>query len=188
MSEFKKALKGIDQAIKQATARALNRALSSARTKITRDIASETGLPNKVIKTRMLETKARKDKLRARLGIATKVGVSLSEFKPRVKPVKVVHVGHSRPTTHYGVTVKLGNRGRDLVPGGFLSKGRGSGKQLVLARKGKARRPTVALRTMLFTDVAKAKQSEAQRHMLNQFNKDVAGYIDFEIKKKLSQR
>lgn len=185
--EFKKAFRGIDSAIKQGTARALNRALSSAKTKMVRALREETGLTNKVVNRRVLETKANQAKLRARLGIAIKVGIPLSEFSPKLKTSRVVHKGNRRATKHYGVSVKIGKQGRQLVPGGFLVSGRNSGKSLVLARKGKAPRPTVVLRTMLFTETAKAARAEAQRHMANTFNKDVSGYIDYEIKKRFTQ-
>jgi hypothetical protein len=179
-AEFTKAFNGIDAAIKQGTARALNRALSSTRTKVTRAIREQTGLKTAVIKTRIREAKANRNKLSVVLALATKVGVSLAEFAPRVK--KVMSAAGKR----FGVTVKIGQQARQLVPGGWLATVK-SGKQLVLARKGKAQYPTVALRTTVFTDVVKAEQASAKRYIVDEFDRIVAEYIDFEIQKKFAQ-
>lgn len=182
MNQFKKAFKGIDSAIQQGTARALNRALSSTKAQISKTIRNEVGLTNKQIAARIREIKAGSKSLAVKLAIATKVGISLTEFKPQVKAVNVVHAGNRKATKHYGVTVKLGTAGRLLVPGGFLATVK-SGKQLVLSRKGKGRYPTVALRTTLFSDVVTREQTATQKYLLDTFNELVGDYIEYEIGK-----
>jgi hypothetical protein len=183
--DFKSALKGVDQALKNAGIRAMNRSLTTARTKLSRDIKTETGLPIKRINRRISERKARYDRLKASLSIGIKTGISLSEFKPLVKNVKVVHKGNRKPTTHYGVSVKIGSQGRTLVPGGFLALGKASGKLLVLARKGMARRPTVALRTKLFTDAVMKLYKNAEQTLAETFKKNIGNEIKFYLAKTL---
>ena len=188
-NEFKKALKGVDKAIKKATTRALNRALDSGKAKMGKALRAETGLPNKTLNKRLILKRANDKKSRVKLFYGISAGISLGEFKPKVKAVRATHKNHRKgsKTKHYGVTVKIGKGARTLVPGGFVRTVK-SGKTLVLARKGEARRPTVAIRTGIFKDSVKANAASTDTHMMAEFNRIVHGYIEFEISKKLGKR
>lgn len=183
-NQFVKTFKGLDQAIAQGTARAMNRALSTTQTQLAKNLKDDTGLSTKVIKSRMLSIPATKGKLAAVLAIAVKVGVSLAEFAPQIKKVKVVHQGNTKATTHYGVTVKIGGT-RTLVPGAWLAYAK-NGKALVLSRKAGNRYPTVALRTDAFRDAVVAREPDAQKVMLDKFNEIVSTEIDNSIQYKFN--
>lgn len=182
--EFKKAFKDIDQAIKQGTTRALNRALSSAKTQLVKNIGQDTGLKASLIKERVLDIKANSKKQNVQLAIAIKVGVSLSEFSPSTKKVEVVHTGHTKATTHYGVSVKAAG-GRQLVPGGFLWNA--SGKKLVLGRSDPSNNTSTlaTLRSNAFKDSATARRDETQRFLEKQFEDAIVDQLEYAIKSKL---
>lgn len=181
-NEFKKAFIGIGSAIQQGTVRALNRALSSTKTELVKNLGADTGLKAALIKTRVLDIKANKNKFSVQLAIATKVGVSLAEFSPREKVVNVVHPGHTLPTRHVGVTVAVGGN-RDLVPGGFLWTAP-SGKQLVLARKSTTKYPVVTLRSNAFTDAAQARVAETESTLRSNFEDQVVAQVEYAVQAK----
>lgn len=185
MNEFVKAVKGIDQAIKLGTSRALNRALSSTKTQLVRDLSDDTGMKNASIKARVREVKATVKSLNVIIALAVKIGVSLAEFSPSIRKIKVVHQGNTKATTHYGVSVRIGGTTRDIVPGAWLAYGK-SGKKLVLARKGKDKYPTQALRTDVFKDAAKTRQVQATKQLADKFSNEVASQIDFAIQQKFN--
>jgi hypothetical protein len=180
-NEFKKAFAGIDKAIKTGTTRALNRALSSASTELVKNLGSETGLKASVIKTRVLQIKAKAGKPSVQIAIATKVGVSLAEFSPLPKIVNVVHAGHTMPTRHIGATVRIAGS-RVLVPGGFLWNAP-SGKTLVLGRKdlNDNRSKLTTLRTKYFSQVAERLRPAAETKLLANFNEQIGAQLDYAI-------
>jgi hypothetical protein len=183
--EFKKAFRGIDAAIKQGTARALNRALSSTKTRAVRQLREETGLKTDVIAERMRARKATQKRLDAIIAIATKVGVALSRFSPKAKNVRVVPKGGLTKRTYEGVTVKIGKQPRQLAPGAFFLKGKRT-DGVVIQRKGLSKYPTFLPRVPIYGEVAAAHREENARHMRDTFEKNVAHEIDYAIQRKFS--
>lgn len=186
MSQFKKAFKGIDSAIKQGTARALNRALSSTKTKVVRHLREETGLKTDVVKTRTRSRKAKAERLDAILGIAVKYDVALTKFSPKEKIVRKVPKGGTRKRAYKGATVKVGKGARQLAPGAFLMQGK-TVDGVVIQRKGEARNPLKAPKTKVFTEAAKAIDKPAQQHMRDTFDKIVAHEINYSVQRKFTQ-
>ncbi len=197
MSQFKKAFKGIDSAIKQGTARALNRALSSAKTKMVRALREDTSLTTEVIKTRTRGRKAAQNRLGISLGIAVKFGVALTKFTPKEKKVRVKRGGKGKAQLYRGITAKIGKGPRQLVPGAFgmdtkskfivagrkqafTDTNRGHG---VYSNRTAPRKPTVQLKTTVFVDAAKANEAAVKADMKDTFNRIVAHEIDYAIAK-----
>jgi hypothetical protein len=191
-SDIQKAAEDIQKALNLGTRRALNRAASKANTQMVRAITSDTGLASAFVKKRVRLYKATADRLLASVNVATKVGVNLSEFKPKEVVVKVAPSnaklskrGKAKTQAYYGVTVKIGNAPRALVPGGFL-RTVGSGKQLILARKGKGRYPTQALRTDVIEQSALANAGDVSAKLGDSFNDELQGQIDYALASRFS--
>jgi hypothetical protein len=190
-NEFKKAFKGIDGAIKQGSARALNRALSATKTKMVRALREDTGLKTEVIKTRTWGKKAKVDYLDITLGIAIKFAIALSKFSPAAKRVKSITRG-----LRQGVTAKVGKGGRQLVPGAFTldnSKGLAVvGRKAAYSATGEyvnssTQSTLKSIKTEVFTDSAKANEADAKAYMRDTFEKIVAHEIDYAIQSKFSE-
>jgi hypothetical protein len=192
LSQFRKAFRGIDTAIKSGTSRALNRALTSAKTKLVRALREETGLNTEVISTRTMSLKSQTNRLGVSLNIATKFGVPLSKFSPTLKRVQAQYKdGSVRART--GVTAKIGKGARQLVPGAFaLDNKRGlvivgrkaaydsSGRYVDSRVQGKL----TALKSNVFSESAKRNQPDVKKHLSDTFDKIVAHEINFAIQKK----
>lgn len=198
MASIKSQLKGIDKAIIQGSVRALNRALSSAKTQLVRNLKEDTGLKTDKVNSRVFPIKANNNKLLASLNVAVKFGVPLRQFSPKQKTVRVKHSTGGRARAHYGVTVKLGKQNRQLVPGAFLLDNKAG--LIVVGRKGAfrgpnydyvnrraARKPLVQLRTTIFQDSAHARKAEATKYMQQVFDKNINHEIEFAISKKFSK-
>jgi hypothetical protein len=195
-NEFKKAFKGIDQAIKQGTARALNRALATTKTRTVRALREGTGLSTDVVKTRTRAKKAKGADLSVILGIAVKFQIALSKFSPKEKTVRVKPKGkRGKATPYVGVTAKVGTQGRQLVPGGFLLQG--STIKAVIARKGAfdssgnyipgssaPRYPLVELKSNVFTEVAKQQELPMKKVLMDTFDSIVSHEIDYAMQSK----
>jgi hypothetical protein len=194
--EFRKAFKGVDAAIKQGTARALNRALSSTKTKMVRTLREQTGLKTDVITARTRSLSATSSKLSVIFAIATKFGIALSKFAPSLKKVRVKQ-RNGRTVLHYGVSAKIGQQARQLIPGAFFLVGKTG--EAVLGRKsaydkdGSYSNPTAPkyktaqLRTRIFSEVAEQHQAEAQQYLADTFDKNVAHEIEYAIQKKFDE-
>jgi hypothetical protein len=179
-SNFKKAFRGIDSAIQQGTARALNRALSSTKTKVTRQLREETALKTDIITARLRAKKAKANQLGAILAIAVKFDVPLTKFSPKAKSVKV---GKRR---YDGVTVKVGKQPRQLAPKAFFLQGK-SVDGVVIARKGEAKNPLIQPKSDAFRKSAQAAQEPATKHMADTFEKNVGHEIEFAVSRKFKQ-
>lgn len=194
-NQFKKALNGVDSAIKQGTARALNRALSSTKTKVVRQLRQDTGLKKDVVSTRTRFRKAKIDSLDVVIGIATKFGIPLRQFAAKAKNVR------SAMGRRIGATTKIGRQNRQLVPGGFLMNvgattivagrtkafsGLGSGEGTYTDSKA-ARAPTTQLKTRAFSESAKDLQGPSEKHLKDTFERIVAHEIEYSVSRKLKQ-
>lgn len=195
-----KAMRRINSAVKTGTIRAMNRAADSARSQMAKTIRDETGLPLKRVNTRVGTTKANSKRFFSSVNVATKVGIPLDEFKPKISkirlPAKPVSGRRGRPRQRvfHGVTVKIGGAPRELVSGGFLTKVK-NGKTLVLARKraissgsydnqaggtkARDRRPTTRLRQNVILKAAQANAQMVKKQMQSVFEKNIGREIDF---------
>lgn len=190
--DFSKTASDIAKAINLGTKRALNRAAAKANTQMSQKIRDDSGLASAFIKKRLRVYKATNAKMMSSVNVATKQGVHLSEFKPKVVAVRVVPKnatiskrGRAKPKTYYGVTVKIGTQPRGLVPGGFL-RTVASGKTLVLARKGDKPYPTVALKTDVIERSALANSDAVAKAMSDSFNDQLQSQIDYALATKFA--
>jgi hypothetical protein len=187
---FSRKLRGLDSAIRTGAVRAMNKALTTAKTQLVRDLRSDTGLKTEVISPRVMAIKANAKKLTVSLNVAVKVGVPLRHFSPSPKKVK------RGKRTYQGVTAKIGSQGRVLIPGAFLLD---NVKGLVVVGRKKAfsggqyvspsgpRKPLFQLRTTAFQESAKARRDEAKAKLRNRFNDIVNHEIEFSIAQRLNQ-
>lgn len=188
-----KATRKIGQAVATGMIRGLNKAIDKTKTRVIRQLREETGLSSEQVYRRVLPIKAKKGKPNGSINIATKFDISLAYFKPKEKVVKLpskrTSRGKGRPKnrTFYGTTVKIGNNPRQLVPGGFLRTVK-SGKELVLARKGQARYPTVALKTDIFRKVAQKHQVENSEFLKKTVDELTPHEIEFALSQTLTKK
>src|SRR5688572_16620255 len=113
-TSFKSALKDIDKAVQRGASRALNKAIAQTKTQVVRQLREDTGLKTEDVKARVRTIKSKPGILGVVLGIATKFGIGLRKFSPKQKAVKT-HLGK-----RYGVTAKVGQASRQLVPNAFI--------------------------------------------------------------------
>lgn len=195
--EFRKAFKGIDNAIKQGTARALNRALSSTKTRVVRSLREDTGLKTSDITARTRSRKAAQNRLGVILAIAVKFGIALSKFSPLEKTVRVNRKGFSGKGIPYlGVSVKIGGKARQLYPGAFFLRGKTGeaviGRKEAFDSKGQnytgrgSKYPTVKLKTDIFQESAKKNEASMKQYLVDTFDKNVTHEIEYAISSKLS--
>lgn len=194
-SEFKKAFKGIDSAIKQGTARALNRALSSSKTKMVRALRQDTGLKTEIISSRIRTKKAKSDSLAVIMGIAIKIGVAISKFGPSIKKVKALYSDGSK-RSRKGVTAKIGKQSRQLVPGAFVLDNKSGmvvvGRKAAFNEQGeyvdsKTQSKLTTLRTKIFTEAAQANETDIKKNLTDVFNDIVSHEIDYAVGAKFSE-
>lgn len=177
--QFQRTTDRIKKAKITALYRSTNRALSKTQTAWRRDISKETKLPAKKISPRLRMFKASSKKpTRGALSFATRWGVPLSEFKPRVKIVKKKR--NKKTRKYKGVTAMLPS-GRDIVPGAWIWEAK-SGKSLVLQRKGPGRYPTKQPTEDLFPYADKVKGA-AERLLRSEFQANYKKQFDYEISK-----
>jgi hypothetical protein len=182
-------LRGVDKALKSATNRALNRAVSSARSKLMQGLRAGTGLPTKDLKSRVKMLRASSKRQDVALLVGTKVGIPLRKFRAKAKSMRVTHRNRKGRTKHYGATVKIGQGGRQLAPEGFLMN-TPSGTPVVAKRKVQSdpRSKTAELRTKVFAEVAEATKGDVAKHMQDTFEKNVSHEIEYALKKKFSTK
>jgi len=194
---FRKALRGVDSAIKQGTARALNRASSSARTKIARVMREETGLKTEHVKARMRGSRAKVDSLGVVIGLAVKFGVAINRLGAKTKRVLARYPdGTKRART--GVTVKVGRQARELAPGAFAIERPGgvavvgrqsqfSGDLAKTYRQSPIQGSLVKLKSDVFREQAEANQKSFTTHLHETFNRIVGHEIEFAVAKKFKE-
>lgn len=162
----------ISKTNKNATYRAINKALSKTKTKFRRDISKDTGLKSKQLSKRFFQKKASAKSLSALIGIGTKFEVSLAEFSPRIKTVK------KGKRKYQGVTVKIGGE-RTLVEKGFLYTKK---KSLIFARTSEKRLPIKVQRYSLLK-TAQSHQAKTKEFFRQEFLNYYKTQLKYEIKK-----
>ncbi len=186
-------LRGMDKAVRTGTVRALNKALASTKSKVIKELRSETGLKTEVIKTRVMGLKANADKMTVSVNIATKVGVALRHFSPSQKKVRVKHRTGGKARLHYGVSIRLGTQGRVLAPGAFFIGKNG----IVVGRKAAytsgsyttnitPRKPLIQLRTNVFLDSARGMKDTNSKYLGDRFNTVVTHEINYAVSQRFS--
>jgi len=131
------------KAINNATFRAINKTSSKINTQFRKVMTKETGVASKVLKKRFRIRKATKASFVGGVSFGTKIGLTMDNFKPKVKVVRV------RKRKYNGVTIKIGSSGRELVKGAFIGVAK-NGKSLVLMRTSERRYPVKVGRVKLF--------------------------------------
>lgn len=121
-------------ALPQATARALNRAVSSARAEAIRTIRKDMPLSAKSLRGRLRIFNANRAKLSAAIIARRDLDPPLGLFDPKWRQRQPV-----------GATVKMPGKGRQAVPGAFVAQTR-YGRAAVFRRVGAGRRPLKFLR------------------------------------------
>jgi Prophage minor tail protein Z (GPZ) len=203
-SSIGKVARSINGAVKSGSLKAVNKAITATRNKIYKDLRIDTGLSKASLDKRVLTLKANAKKLNASVNIAVKFGVQIAEFKPKEKAVKRDGIkvegrkGRPKKRTYYGVTAKIGNQPRQLVPGGFLRTVK-NGKELVLARKATissdgsytpaktAPYPTVSLKTDILQVSAEARQQENMSYLRNVYDDNVKIEIEKQLEIRLNK-
>lgn len=131
------------KAINNATFRAINKTSSKMNTQFKKVMSKETGVASKILKKRFRIRKATKSSFIGGVSFGTKIGLTMDNFKPKVKAVRV---GKRK---YNGVTIKIGSSGREFVKGAFIGVAK-NGKSLVLMRTSERRYPIKVGRVNLF--------------------------------------
>lgn len=178
IKQFQRITNTLDKAKKVATFRALNRAAAMTKTQMLRDIRKDSGLTAAQISKRIYTRKASSKSLSSFVSFGVKYGVSLSEFKPKEK---IVRIGKGKKARKYrGVSVKL-PEGRVTVPHAFMWKSP-AGKNLVLARKGSARNPLYSP-TFSLEQIAMSHQRTLISFMRRSFEQRFEAQLEYELGK-----
>jgi len=167
----------IQRAIRTSQLNALKRAIRLTRSKVSKDLRKDTKLNSKALNKRMRVLMPKAGRTLGEISIATTFGVALRYFKPLVKMVK----GAKR--MFEGVSINIGEAGRNLVPGAWLATVK-NGQQLVLKRKGKARYPTEEPRSDILKNSALARQNEHKAYLAQVFKENYPIDLGDELKKK----
>lgn len=161
--------------INTATYRSLNKTYSKINTKFKKEIRTSTGLPLKFLNKRFKVKKASKTNFSGYVSMGTKFGISLDNFKPKVKIIK------KSKRKYQGVTVKIGKGAREIVQGGFIATVK-SGKSLILVRKGKERSPTYNPKHNLHP-IAKQIQPSLKSYGQSEYKLQFQQQIKYELSK-----
>ena len=183
-SSIEKAMKGVDNAIKLGTKRALNRSAASTRTLIRQTMRKETGLKSEYVNKRLLLNRTQTGNtkpysFRANVAIAMRAILPQRLFNPRVKRIKTIR------GNRYGVTTKVGKQGRTLIPGAFLMQLR-NGVEIVAERKGNRRTPTKQSMTGIWQEIVASRYGMFTKFANDTFNQIVGREIDYALSKRES--
>lgn len=176
--EFTRITSDIQKAQTVATYRALNKALSKTNTAFLREAAQNLGVPTKTIRNRFFQRKANSKNLTAYVSYGVQFGLSYEFLKPKIKLVSQGKGKQKKkkPT----LSVKL-PEGRTQLTNAWLWQTK-SGKQLVLERKGKARKPT---RTKRLNLLPYAPSTDSLNDFFfSDFQKQFDSQLQYEISKR----
>jgi hypothetical protein len=191
-NSFKKVALAIKESVASGSIRAMNKALTKTKSKVSKDLKSATNLDSKTLKKRVNVIKAKKGKSTGSVGVAVKYGLPLSAFSPKEKKVTLPgrkasgRRGRPKVRTYYGVTVKVGNRPRELVPGGFLRTVR-SGKDIVLTRVSKTRYPILEPKTDILRKAAEEIRPSANKYLKQELDNAINLEISDAFNKKIGK-
>lgn len=197
MSKIASSLKSLNSAVKTGSIRALNKAVSSAKSRLAKAMRQDTGLTSKVIGKRLLARKANVKKLNASLNIAVKYGVPLKDLKAKEKRVRVKHRGGRKAQVHTGVTIKIGSNARTLAPGVFPLVGKTG--EAMLGRKqafskgtyihsSGPKYKTFTPKLPVVLDSAIARKTEIEKHMQDTFDKNVHHEIEYAVSQAIARK
>ncbi len=172
---FTKTFSKIQTAINKSTNRALKRALTSTRAVYAREVSADLGLTVSKAKTRIKLFNPTKDNPVATMSVGVKVEFSASEFKPKKTKVQ----SKRGPRTGASYTVK--GRPTVTVQGGFVIKGKASGKNIIVQRVGDPKLPTKLVRAGGFKESVERLQPILQKHMMDTFEKNFYSELKFNM-------
>ncbi len=162
---------------KKATYRALNKAASKTNTQFKRLLQKDLGIKSKDISKRIYQRKATSASLRAHVSLATKHGIPLHYFKPKVKVVKVKPSNRKKARKYNGVSISIPAEGaRFIVPKAFMATMSNNNKTLVMARKGNARLPVDNLKRDV-SAIALKHQGTLNKFMQIDFKKQFSAQL-----------
>lgn len=170
-----KFVSGVSKSVNRATFRAINKTLTKTNSRFKRTMAKELGVTTKVITKRFRLRKASQSKLSGNVSFGTKVGISLDNFKPKLKIIRKSN------RKYKGVTVKIGKKARELAPGAFMATVK-SGKSLVLMRTGAGRYPIKTVKHNVY-DAAQSHKAELNTFTATEYKKTFNDQLKYELSK-----
>lgn len=153
--------------IEKSKKSAIKRALISARAEYAKVVGAELGL-----KAGKLKARTRLEMKTNTLSIGIRRLFNAHEFT--VKAVKVM----SRLGKRIGASYKTKTQGLTFLPGSFVTKGKNSGKKIVLHRTGAAAYPIKETKVDVFTESVRSNIDRIQNAMINSFKKN----FNFDLK------
>jgi len=156
IKQVTKMLGGLQQGkINRAATRALNKTVTTVRTKAVRLIAKDIGIKQQKVRANIILKRARRNFLQAILSASNR-RFTLIEIDPRAKQTAI------------GVHLKQ-QGGRRVIPHAFIIKRRQSGKDAIVKRKTSKRYPLIELRGESVADVFTAPAvMNTMQHTANQ--------------------
>jgi hypothetical protein len=184
-SSITKAMKGVDNAVKLGTQRAINRSITSTRSLVNKTIRQETGLKSEYVSRRLILNKTQKGltspySFRANVSIATRTALALRLFNPKPKRVR------SNRGYRLGVTVKVGKQARALQPKSFMFTLR-NGVNIVAERKGSNRSPIKQSFTFIWQDTVERNYPMFNRFLQSEFDRIVGREIDYAVQQQINR-
>lgn len=172
---FEVVSKRVQQVIKSATIKALNKATLEVFKQFKKEIKATTSIPESVLKARLLVLKAKQKKPISSINVAIKYNISLKDFSP--KRVKVKRNGR----TYYSASIKIAGD-RVIVEGGFVQTVK-SGKDIVFARTGASRYPIKELKTDILAVETEKLQDPYSRMIAEKTDAYLQEMINIELEK-----
>lgn len=168
-----KYMSGVGKSINRATYRSINKTLTKTNSRFKKAVSKDTGLTAKAIGKRFRVRKATSTNFNGNVSMGTKYGVSLDNFKPKVKIIRKSN------RKYKGVTVKIGKQARAVVPGGFLATVK-SGKSLVLARTTANRYPVKTVKHDIY-EAAETHRAALKSFAQDEYKKQFNDQIKYEL-------
>ena len=172
IKKLERELRNFPRALPKVMSRALTRTATSARTQISRSLASRIGIKIKDVRTRLTLTKATYSNWRSRVGISGR-RFGLIKFAAR--------------QTKKGVTYRKGGRSRVLIRHAFIAT-MPSGHRGVFIRKAGPRLPIAEMRGPSLAQVFKGTRGEVDRiqaESLAKLGKNIHDQVNLILKRKL---
>lgn len=182
--------KGVSRGILTGVKRAIRKSATSTRNVVRRELRKSLGLSSKRINKRVLVNKPAsgltgRHSLKGGVAVATQFFMPMRYFKPKSKIVRTNVKGVKRKVKRIGVTVKIGRKPRELVPGAFLMNVNGT--TIVAKRKTSKRKPTKEVITKALQNNLSERGNEFNKVLNKRFEKIVEHEIDFAVTQQIKK-